>query len=474
MQSGPAADALEALRVARDAVAAIDVGSLTNAERLEVLDLLETDARRAPTLAHRLINSLAAEANPLEFGATSLSRLLAFQLRIGRGEAGRRIDCAAELGPRRALSGQPMPPVLEKVAAAQQSGRIGAEHVAIIRNFFTRLPDSVDLESREAAESDLARIASEHGPEGLRQAANLLMAMLHPEGDFSDVERARRRGLTLEKQQIDGMSRISGWLTPEARATWEAILAKLAAPGMCNPDDEQPCVDDEPTEENTQRDSRSQSQRNHDAFLAVGRAMLCSGKLGQHNGLPATIIVSTTLKELETAAGQAITAGGSRLPMADLIRLASHAFHYLAVFDEHTGEALHLARSRRFASAAQRIVLLALHRGCTRPGCTVSGYHTQAHHAVEDWKNGGQTNVDELTLACGPDNRMIETTEWTTRRRADGRTEWIPPPEVDTGQARVNDLHHPEFLLMGEGDRDPPADDGPAAPDGQYGASDAA
>lgn len=453
MQSGPAAT-IKALDAARDAVAAIDVGTLTNAERLELLDHLERDTRRAPVLAHRVINHLAAEANPLELGATSLSKLLAFHLRIGKDEARRRIGNAADLGPRHTLSGEPMAPTLAKTAAAQQAGRIGAEHVKIIRNFFTHLPDTVDYQTREAAESDLARIASEHGPEGLRQAAHLLAALLHPDGDYSDSERARRRGITLEKQQADGMSRVSGWLTPEARATWEAVMAKLAAPGMCNPDDEQPCVDDQPTEQNAERDSRSPAQRHHDALLAMGRSVLCSGKLGQHNGLPATIIVSTTLQELEAGAGQAITAGGSRLPMPDLIRLASHAFHYLAVFDKHTGEALHLGRTRRCASPAQRIVLLSRDRGCTRPGCTASGYHSQVHHAVADWKHGGQTNIDDLTLACGPDNRMIENTDWITRKRADGRTEWIPPPALDTGQARVNDLHHPENLLTNSDDDD--------------------
>ena len=37
---------------------------------------------------------------------------------------------------------------------------------------------------------------------------------------------------------------------------------------------------------------------------AMDRAVLASGKLGQHNGLPVSIIVSTTLAELEFAAGQ--------------------------------------------------------------------------------------------------------------------------------------------------------------------------
>ena len=48
-----------------------------------------------------------------------------------------------------------------------------------------------------------------------------------------------------------------------------------------------------------------QMGRGHrDALKAMGRAMLASGQLGQHQGLPATIIVSSTLKELESAAGR--------------------------------------------------------------------------------------------------------------------------------------------------------------------------
>lgn len=35
-----------------------------------------------------------------------------------------------------------------------------------------------------------------------------------------------------------------------------------------------------------------------------------------------------------------------------------------------------------------------------------------------------------------------------TRKRNDGRTEWIPPPQLDTGQPRVNDFHHPEKYLL--------------------------
>jgi len=45
------------------------------------------------------------------------------------------------------------------------------------------------------------------------------------------------------------------------------------------------------------------------------------------------------------------------LPMSDVIRLASHSHHYMYIYDRHTNEPLYLGRSKRIASAGQRIVL---------------------------------------------------------------------------------------------------------------------
>jgi hypothetical protein len=276
--------------------------------------------------------------------------------------------------------------------------------------------------------------------------------LVHPDGDFSDVDRARRRHLTIGKQGADGMSEVRGLLDPETRAMFDAIFAKWAAPGMCNPDDEVPCVDGRPSEAHIQNDQRSPAQRNHDALKAMGRSVLSSGELGQHNGLPCTVVVSTTLQELESGAGYAVTGGGTLLPMSDVIRFAAHAHHYLYIFDKHTNEPLYLARSKRIASPGQRIVLHAQDRGCTFPGCTVPGYGCQVHHAELDWVDGGLTNITDECLACGPHNRLVKRGGWRTRKRKDGRTEWIPPPHLDNGQARVNNYHHPERYLLPDED----------------------
>ena len=127
--------------------------------------------------------------------------------------------------------------------------------------------------------------------------------------------------------------------------------------------------------------------------------------------------MSTTLQDLQSGTGQAVTAGGTLLPMPDVIRLASHAHHYLVIFDHHTHEPLYLGRSKRIASVGQRIVLHAKDRGCTFPGCTVPGYGCQVHHAQADWANGGLSNIDEEALACGPHNRLVEEGGWRTRKR---------------------------------------------------------
>jgi hypothetical protein len=139
--------------------------------------------------------------------------------------------------------------------------------------------------------------------------------------------------------------------------------------------------------------------------------------------------------------------------MADVIRLAAHAHHYLAVFDQHTGQTLYLGRTRRCASPAQRIALHSRDRGCTFPNCPVPGYGTQVHH-IQGWaKDHGETNIDVEVLACGPHNRLAEH-GWTVRIRTNGIVEWIPPPHLDTGQNHTNDHHHPERMLTDPEDPD--------------------
>lgn len=80
--------------------------------------------------------------------------------------------------------------------------------------------------------------------------------------------------------------------------------------------------------------------------------------------MPTSIIVTTNLAELEAGAGRALTAGGTLLPMRDVLRLTTPAHHY----------------------------------------APASGRYP---YAIFD---------KDKTLACGPDNRMVELRNYTTRK----------------------------------------------------------
>jgi hypothetical protein len=452
-------EALAALRAAYGALAACDIDMLTHPELLAAMDEMETLSCQLPTQHHRMLARLQIETTPKELGAKSWKDVLAVRWRLSAGEATRRLEEAADLGPRQALSGEPLPPLLPATAVARAAGMINSDHVSVLRETMRKLPGFIDATTRTQIEVDLVRQAVGAGPTALKNAAARTLFLLDQDGPVPDeAERARKRGVDVRPQGRDAMRQLAANLTPEAWATWEAIWAKFAAPGMCNPDDPEPCISGTPTQEQIDNDHRSLSQRRHDALVAIGRMALMSGQLGRLNGLPVSIIIRTTLQDLESRAGVGTSGGGSLVPISDVIRMAGHANHYLAVFDRATGSALDLFRARRTASPAQRLMLIGRDGGCTKPCCTVGAYGTQVHHAATEWARGGNTNINELALACGPDNRLVDTDGgWTTVINNHGDVEWIPPENLDTGQTRINYHHRPELLLR-------PPDDEPQMP----------
>jgi hypothetical protein len=90
--------------------------------------------RRQPVPGHALINQLTREASETELGGR-LNHALADRLRITRVEASRRIGEAADLGERKAITGQPLPPVLPATAAAT-AGRAHRRRPRHTRNGF--------------------------------------------------------------------------------------------------------------------------------------------------------------------------------------------------------------------------------------------------------------------------------------------------------------------------------------------------
>jgi hypothetical protein len=425
-----------------------------NAFRIEIAQRLEQHNRVNHGLSYRILGELFdppdGHDDPASVPGVRVRDQLRKRLRITPAELRRRVKLAARIRPRRTLTGAPLPPELPVLAKAVEAGDVGDDHIREVCKALDVLPHRVSMADKEKAERVLVDHATTQDSAFVAAVGRRIADVLNPDGLFDDRDRANRRGLVLGRQGPDGMSRLSGWLTPEARSYLEAIRAAVR-PGRRHPDTDQPVVD-------AQTDTRTASQRLHDAFALTLKAGIGSGELGSHRGIPVTVIVTTTLADLEQAAHAVVdpavamppparTGGGSKLPMRDLIRMASHSIHYLAVFDEHSGRPLYLGRSKRIATADQRIICYGRDHGCTRPNCPVTGYDSEVHHAP-GWHPDGRTDADKLFFACGADNTRAEDDDLSTTVTGHGRLAWTE----GTGPPQINHLHHPEELLDDGGD----------------------
>ncbi len=443
--------AFDNLDTALNRVLKVSPDDLTIPECLAMLQRCEKIRRRLPAAEHPFINKLADQTDQTELGG-KLPFALAERLHISRGEASRRIHEAADLGPRRTLTGQPLPPLLTATAAAQRAGHLGPAHVQVIRCFLHQLPHHVDLPTREKAEAELATLGGRFRPDQLHKLATKLADCLNPDGNYNDTDRARRRSIILGNQGPDGMSAISGYLTPEARATVDAVLAKLAAPGMANPADDTPCLAGTPSQAAIEADSpqRRPTPPRRPAGRAAGPAVLGGAgptqratrghhRVHQPDRTAITRRPRADRRRHPAAHERRDPAGQPRQPLPTYLRPRPRA-----------GPLSHQAAS--LTRTANR----PLRQGprLPFPNCDVPGYLTEVHH-VTDFAQCQETDINELTQGCGPHHQLATTGGWITRKRKDGTTEWLPPAHLDHGQPRTNSYFHPEKLLHDSDEDDP-------------------
>ncbi len=233
-------------------------------------------------------------------------------------EAHQRLAEAAGLRPRRTLTGEPLAPVLAATAVAQAAGVINAEHVTRCATRWTACRGSSTHHPR-ADRVDLVRQAVGAGPKELKKAADQMLFLLDQDGPApDDTERARKRGLHAGPQGRDGTVPVKGQHDPGSLGDLGSHLRQIGGTGHVQ--SRRPrTLHQRHAHPGTDRQRPPQpGQRRHDALVAVGRMALESGELGQLNGLPTSIIIRTTLQDLESRAGIGTTGGGTMMPINDV------------------------------------------------------------------------------------------------------------------------------------------------------------
>ncbi|WP_042404751.1 HNH endonuclease signature motif containing protein, partial [Corynebacterium jeddahense] len=202
----------------------------------------------------------------------------------------------------------------------------------------------------------------------------------------------RKRKLVIGNQNADGTVDADITFTAGHAALFKTLTDKGLVPNSNLPEGEE--------------DYRTPAQRRYDQFIAILEHFEhCQKPAG---GGCASVLVSCTLDQLADAGATTkfATNTGIDVTAFDLVRLGMDgtAEFVLAVDDaEHLS--LDLYRTRRTASIAQRVTLLALQGVCAWAGCTAPLSECEAHHVVS-WLKGGNTDIGNLAALCRQHHRM--------------------------------------------------------------------
>ena len=389
-----------------------------------------TECRREPVLRNALVSEVIERALPVARRAGSTGMYLRDLVKVSIGEGRAWERDALDLVPRRAItSGETLPPRRPAVAAAIKAGAISVTHARAITSMLDRVPAAVGYDQVTLAEVKLVRFATKHDPVALKRRCDEIAEALDPDGSLGSnrEHRDRIRSFQIGRQDQHGMYPVRGRLDPECGAKLIAALSPLAAP-VPGPDGE--------------RDPRSTEQRNHDALSDFAHRLLAIGDLPERHGLPGKLIVLVRLEQLEERTGTASTIHGGRLPVRDVLRLATEMGVIPVVLDSDD-TILHFGEEQRTATLEQRLAEWVLDGGCTFEACTVPAALSQSAHTGDGYRINKTTTIDELGLLCGYHHRLVDNQGYRMAR-INNRI-WITPPKwIDPDQTpRTNEHFKP-------------------------------
>jgi hypothetical protein len=445
--AAPLDDALDQLSVGLDhLVKLVEDGGLDRYDDPGLVGFLQSFEKvrnRLPLIDHAGIAAVETRDLPQKLCQGSARRVLTSALRISKAEASRRVRAAEAVGPRSSMLGEPLAPVRPHLAEAQRDGELSTEQVAIIERAITPVDrrgfDPADV---DAGEQLLVAHAKTFGPEDLKQLADKVVDAIDPDGTLpKDQLNSDRRFLHLRPTK-DGAWTGEFRLTGVVGAKLKALLDPLARPRVSvgagvEPHAERPEVEQPDAEGSAfikpdpvaDPDMRHHGQRLHDALEELCDRLLQAGDTVPSGGVPATVIVTIDWDDLLGRCGYGRTADGTLIPTATVLQMANDAEIIPAVLNS-AGAVLDLGRTRRIASHNQTLALTARDAGCSFPGCDRGAQWCERRHIVE-WVQGGETNLDNLTLLCRYHHHNFATRGWDCRINGDGLPEWIPPSWVD-------------------------------------------
>jgi len=362
-------------------------------------------------------------------GATSTAVLLRQLLRIGAGQAQRRVKDARAVCPRVQITGEISEPQLPAAAAALAAGQLSEQHLQVVRQTVESLPQDTPAQTVSEVESRLVEHAADLDPTQLGKVAQRIRAYLDPDGTQLDEKQAVARRELSFKPDVDGTVIIRGRLDAEGAAIVQAALGPLAAPLPADP-------------VTGAKDTRSPARRRADALVQAARMLLNAGTLPTTGGQRPHVTVTIRLSDLINGVGLAdLDATGGGISAAAARRMACDAQVVPVVLGEHS-EPLDIGRKSYVVPTPIRRAVIVRDKGCTFPGCDRPPEWCEIHHILH-WADGGPTALHNTVLLCDAHHDRVHAQGWQIRI-VNGRAEFTPPPWLRHIHLPLfNTLHHP-------------------------------
>ncbi|WP_022882379.1 HNH endonuclease signature motif containing protein [Gryllotalpicola ginsengisoli] len=404
----------------------------------------------AQEIDNRSDASLGDDSLARRLGARTVADAVERVTRTSHADAFRRVKLA------RALRRFPT------VAQAVTDGCLGREQLdAILPDPLLRAAGVAHPEDVSAAESALVESAQTLPADAVRLQAQTWAVALDPDGlPPREDDALERRFFTIGRDQ-GGLAKISGLMPVEQAATLRSVIDAYVNPkGRVEFSDATGGgAGDEVADRDRDRDLgldpdgaagadapkdlRTAAQKRADVVHAVFAAQARAAEVPTMGGAHPTLLVTVTEAELRSGSGAAWVDGEDEpISIAAARQLACTGGEQRVVFGDD-GEVLHLGRTARVFSPAQRRAIAARDRGCVIPGCGMPARWCEVHHATS-WCDGGQTEVGNGVLLCWFHHRQVDAGPWQVRmsggvpqvRWVLGRhsSEWAPargaPPPV--------------------------------------------
>jgi hypothetical protein len=279
---------------------------------------------------------------------------------------------------------------LAQSTQAMELGEIGFAHVTVMARTAEALGQRFD-------ESKLLPLARENSPgKFYYKCLNYRHSVDAKAYAAAQNEQAENRSLHLSTVE-DGSLLINGVLDPVGGAAVRTALEPLA---RCSGD----------------HDGRLLDQRYADALVELAQG-----------GKPANLQVTASV---ETLKGMAGAAGGEMefsLPISSTAvqRMACDCSVTRVLLDQDS-LVIDVGRTKRIVPGPMRRALMNRDGHCRWPGCERPASWCDGHHLVH-WKDGGETNLDNLVLLCGRHHRMVHEGQWQLIKLDDGQIMTIAP-----------------------------------------------